>query len=84
MWLKSDAKPVVVPQFRLSGEIREAHTRPVDDVLKSGTVEPDVGPWNTPSFPVPKKRPGEYRMVQTLRPQNAATIKDGHPDAHEG
>ena len=35
--------------------------------------------WNTPSFPVPKKRPGEYRLVQDFRPQNAAPIKDGHP-----
>ena len=79
IWLKPDAQPVSMPQFRLQGERREAHAQLVDDVLKSGKVEPGRGPWNTPSFPVPKKRPGEYRLVQDLRPQNAATLKDGHP-----
>ena len=34
--------------------------------------------WNTPCFPVPKKN-GKFRLVQDLRPQNEATIKDGHP-----
>ena len=51
----------------------------VDKALEAGKIEPGVSAWNTPSFPVPKKRPGEYRLVQDLRPQNAATVKDGHP-----
>jgi hypothetical protein len=42
-------------------------------------LEPGKGPWNTPAFPVPKKTPSTYRLVQDLRPQNAATQKDGHP-----
>ena len=42
-------------------------------------LEPGKGAWNTPAFPVPKKTPGTYRLVQDLRPQNAATVKDGHP-----
>ena len=79
IWLKPDAQPVSQPQYRFAGERREAHARLIDDVLKAGKVEPGRGPWNTPSFPVPKKRPGEYRLVQDLRPQNAATVKDGHP-----
>ena len=79
IWLKPDAKPVCVPQYRFAGERREAHVHLIDEVLKAGKVEPGRGPWNTPSFPVPKKRPGEYRLVQDLRPQNEATIKDGHP-----
>jgi putative transposase len=79
IWLKPDARPVSVPPFRLAGERREAHAKLIDDVVESGKVEPGRGPWNTPSFPVPKKRPGEYRLVQDLRPQNAATLKDGHP-----
>eukprot|EP00667_Euglena_gracilis_P018132 EG_transcript_19205 len=63
----------------MTGERREAHQHLVDEALKMGKVEPGSGPWNTPSFPVPKKTPGKYRLVQDLRPQNLATLKDGHP-----
>ena len=35
--------------------------------------------WSSPSFPVPKKRPGDYRLVVDYRALNAATINDAHP-----
>ena len=79
IWLKPDAEPVCLPQFRLAGERRESNPKLIDEVVKAGKMEPGRGAWSTPSFPVPKKRPGEYRLVQDLRPQNAATVKDGHP-----
>ena len=79
IWLRPDAMPVSVPPYRFAGDRREAHAKLIDEIVKAGKVEPGQGAWNTPSFPVPKKRPGEFRLVQDLRPQNAATIKDGHP-----
>ena len=79
IWLKPDATPVNVAPYRIAGERKAAWTNLVDKILESHKIEPGVSAWNTPSFPVPKKRPGEYRLVQDFRPQNAATVKDGHP-----
>ena len=50
----------------------------MQDAEDAGKLEDGKGPWNTPCFPVPKKN-GKFRLVQDLRPQNEATIKDGHP-----
>ena len=41
-------------------------------------MEPGIGSWNLPSFPVQKAN-GKYRLVQDFRPLNAVTEKDGHP-----
>ncbi len=37
-----------------------------------------VSPWSSTSFSVPKKKPGEYQLVEDLRKLNDATIDDGH------
>ena len=79
IWLKPDARPVSVPPFHLNGERREALDSLVGECIARKKLEPGKGAWNTPAFPVPKKTPGSYRLVQDLRPQNAATVKDGHP-----
>ena len=79
IWLMPDAKPVSVPPFHLAGERRDALDSLVGKCIDQGKLETGRGPWNTPAFPVPKKVPGTYRLVQDLRPQNAVTIKDGHP-----
>ena len=77
--LRPDAHPVSVPPFQLSGERRDALDALVGKAIEVGKLEAGKGPWNTPAFPVPKKVPHTYRLVQDLRPQNAATMKDGHP-----
>ncbi len=51
----------------------------VDEAIEDHKLEDGKGPWNTPSFTVPKKRPGEYRLVQDHCLVNAETLKDGHP-----
>ena len=79
IWLKPDARPVSVPPYRFAGERWEAHAKLVEKIRQEGKIEPGLGAWNTPSFPVPKKKPGEYRLVQDLRKLNEATVKDGHP-----
>ena len=78
IWLKPEARPVSVPPYQLNGERREALDQLVGKAIEQGKLEAGKGPWNTPAFPVPKKNPGSYRLVQDLRPQNAATVKDGH------
>ena len=50
-----------------------------DDTIKTEKIEPGVSPWNSPSFPVPKKKPGEYRLVEDFRRLNDATVDDAHP-----
>ena len=77
--LKRDAKPVCKPPFQLTGERREALDTLVAKYVDQGKLEPGSGPWNTPAFPVQKKVPHTFRLVQDLRPQNEATEKDGHP-----
>ena len=47
--------------------------------METGKIEPGVGPWNSASFPVPKKKPGEYRLVEDFRDVNNATEDDAHP-----
>ena len=79
IWLKPDAIPIAVPPYRMNGERRDALDRLVGEAMATHKMEPGKGPWNTPVFPVPKKKPGEYRIVQDHRPQNACTVKDGHP-----
>ena len=79
IWLKPDAQPVSVPPYQLKGVRHDALADLVTHAVKMNKMEPGKGPWNLPVFPVPKKTPGEFRIVQDLRALNEATIKDGHP-----
>ena len=77
--LKPDAKPISHRPFQIVGERKDAWVRLTDEILTAGKIEPGVGPWNSASFPVPKKKPGEYRLVEDFRDVNNATEDDGHP-----
>ena len=63
----------------MPGERKEALRDLVQKAGDAKKLEDGVGPWNTPVLPVPKKQQGQFILVQDLRPQNEATIKDGHP-----
>ena len=77
--LKPGAKPVKQRMFHITGERKDAWERLTDEVIESGKVEPGVGAWSSPSFPVPKKTPGEYRLVEDFRAVNENTEDDAHP-----
>ena len=77
--LKPGARPVKQRMFHITGERKEAWDRLTDEVIAAGKVEPGVGPWSSPSFPVPKKNPGEYRLVEDFRAVNENTEDDAHP-----
>lgn len=65
--LKPGAIPVKQKMFQIQGERKDAWIRLTGEIVKSGKIEPGMGPWNSPSFPVPKKKPGEYRLVEDFR-----------------
>ena len=77
--LKPGAQPVKQRPFHLLGERREALERLIEGLEKEGKLEDGVSAWSSPAFPVPKKRPGEYRLVVDYRAVNDATITDAHP-----
>jgi hypothetical protein len=77
--LKPDAIPIKHRPFHIVGERKAAWVRLTDEILEAEKIEPGVGPWNSASFPVPKKNPGEYRLVEDFRDVNNATEDDGHP-----
>ena len=71
--------PVKQRPFQMTGERRAAWVSLTDQLIKDGKIEPGNGPWCSPSFPVPKKKPGTYRLVVDFRRLNEATIEDSHP-----
>jgi hypothetical protein len=77
--LKKDAVPVKQRMFQIQGERKAAWVKLTDEIIEDGKIEPGVSPWSSPSFPVPKKKPGEYRLVEDFRKLNDATVDDGHP-----
>ena len=48
----------------------------IDKVVEEGKLEDGVNAWSSPYFPVPKKKPGEYRLVVDYRLWNEATVTD--------
>ena len=76
---KSGVTPTMQRAFSIAGERRAAWIRLTDQLLLDGKIEPGHGSWNSPSFPVPKKRPGDYRLVVDFRALNEATETDAHP-----
>ena len=77
--LMEGAVPVSKPTFRIGRERREIQKRLVQEIVAADKVETGAGAWNLPSFLVPKKELGKFRMVQDFRPLNEVTVKDGHP-----
>ena len=77
--LKPGAAPVKQRMFQIQGERREKWMELIDKIEREGKIEDGVSAWSSPSFPVPKKRPGEYRLVVDYRALNAATVNDAHP-----
>ena len=77
--LKPDAVPHSQRPYQMSGERRTAWVALTDQLLADGKIEPSRSAWCSPSFPVPKKKPGQYRLVVDFRRLNDATVVDSHP-----
>ena len=63
----------------MTGERRTAWIKLTDQLIEDGKLEPGSGPWLSPSFPVPKKKPGTWILVVVFRRLNEATVVDSHP-----
>ena len=77
--LKPGARPVKQRAYAITGERRAAWEKLINQLLEDGKIEPGYGPWSSPSFPVPKKLPGTWRLVVDFRALNEATETDAHP-----
>src|SRR5947207_9016076 len=62
--------------------MQEIATERVKEKLANGLLEFSQGPYRSRYFLVPKKNPGEYRMINDVQPLNKVTIRDaGMPPA---
>ena len=77
--LKPGAVPIKQRMFQIHGERKVAWGKLVDQIIDDDKMEPGVSPWNSPSFPVPKKKPNDYRLVEDFRKVNDNTEDDAHP-----
>ena len=77
--LKPGTVPIAQRPYQMSGERRAAWVKLTEDLIRDGKIEPGNGPWLSPSFPFPTKKPGQYRLVVDFRKLNEATVVDPHP-----
>ena len=77
--LRPGVKAVKQRPFQMTGEKRAAWISLTDQLIADGKIEPVQGPWCSSSFPVPKKKPGQWRLVVDFRALNDATEVDSHP-----
>ena len=76
-------KPGTVPKKQRMYQIQGDRRSKWDDAIRKFEerhwLEGGVSAWSSPSFPVPKKRPGEIRVVVDYREVKDATVTDAHP-----
>lgn len=65
--------------IQIQGERRAGWVALTDQIIDDGKVEAGVGAWNSPSFLVPKMKPGGYRLVKAFLRFNEAPVNDAHP-----
>ena len=71
LFFKKDHEAKVQKGFRMVGASEAPPQELIDDLLEKGMMEPTVeGPWNSNVFPVPKKTPGNWRLVGAHRHVN--------------
>ncbi|KAJ9529159.1 hypothetical protein QJQ45_007835 [Haematococcus lacustris] len=76
--LVPDARPSVVPQYRMSQDEHAELKKQVQDLLAKGMIEPSSSPFAAPILFV-KKKSGELRMCLDYRQLNKITIRDQYP-----
>ncbi|KAJ9529338.1 hypothetical protein QJQ45_013665 [Haematococcus lacustris] len=76
--LVPDARPSVVPQYRMSQEEHAELKKQVQDLLAKGMIEPSSSPFAAPILYV-KKKSCELRMCLDYRQLNKITIRDQYP-----
>ena len=77
--LETGTAAVKQRMFQIHGLWREAWEKLIDRLIVEGKVQQGMSAWSSPSFPVPKKSPGAYRLVVDFWALNEATVTDAHP-----
>lgn len=72
------AKPIHLHPYNSAWKEREIIQAQVEDMLKSGIIEPSDSPWSSPVVLV-KKKTGDWRFCVDYRRLNSVTIRDVYP-----
>ena len=70
------ALPIRLRPYRIPQVWEEAFRVEIQKMKDAGYIEPSSAPWAAPMFPVPKKQPGEIRLVCDYRRLNVVTVPD--------
>lgn len=76
--IKTTHPPIRQRHYPLSKPVQEAVNAEVDEMLKSGVIEPSKSPWCSPILLL-KKPDGRYRFVVDFRQLNKVTERDAYP-----
>ena len=76
--LKEGAEPKRQRAFQMNHERQEALNKILKEYQDLGWIEPSYSEWGSPAFVVPKKQPGEWRMVVDYRRLNEMTRHDSY------
>jgi len=76
-----DAPPIKQPPRTPPLSAVEAEDEILDEMLRTGVIQPSNSPWSSPVCMV-KKKDGAYRFCIDYRRLNAVTRKDDFPIPH--
>jgi len=75
-----DAEPIRQPPRRPPLSARQAEGDILNEMLKTGVIEPSNSPWSSPvCICMVRKKDGSYRYCVDYRRMNSVTIKDAFP-----
>ena len=72
------APPIRLPPYQIPYAYREAVREELEEMKKSGVIEPSHGEWSSPIVVV-KKKDGNIRMCVDFRRLNSVTPADAYP-----
>eukprot|EP00121_Abeoforma_whisleri_P011884 Awhi_evm1s10966 len=75
----NDYEPITIKQYPLAKVQEDAYEKIVTDMLKKGQVEYSTSQWNTPCLILPKKKEGQFRLVNDFRQLNLRAKKKSWP-----
>lgn len=81
-YIETDCPPVASRMRRLRPEKLAIAKREIEAMIDLGICRPSKSPWASPLHIVPKKKPGEWRVVGDYRRLNAVTKPDKYPVPH--
>ena len=76
--VKPGSQPKRQRAFQQQGERAAALKLIIEEYIDRGWIEPSHSDWGAPAFVVPKKQPGEWRLVVDYRGLNSVTQNDSY------